>query len=76
MKKTELIAPLKDISADPRFAVCYGRGAVLQPEGNFLRVESGKRSLVHRSLCVVGAYETKCWACPNFHTALRLPYVE
>lgn len=72
MKKTELVAPMKDVSDDPRFAVCYGRGSVLRAEGNFLRVESGSRTLAHRALCVLQVHGSKCWACPNSNTTIRL----
>jgi hypothetical protein len=72
MKKTELVAPLKDVSADPRFAVCYGRGSVLRAEGNFLRVESGSRTLAHRALCVLMVHGKKCSECPNHNTTVRL----
>jgi hypothetical protein len=64
MKKTELVSLLKDVSPDPRMAVCYGRGAVFKPDGHFIRVETGKRTLVSKALCVTRHYKC-CGLCPN-----------
>jgi hypothetical protein len=66
---TELIA-LRDDSGDPRFAVCYARGSSFKREGNFLRVEKGKRSLVNRALCVVETFGSRCRQCPNYNVKL------
>lgn len=68
---TELITLKADTSDDPRFAVCYGRGATLKREGNFHRVEKGKRHLVHRALCVTEAFGSKCKQCPNHNAILH-----
>lgn len=62
---TELITLQADKSEDPRFAVCYARGSVFKPEGNFHRIEKGKRSLVSRALCVVETFGSRCRQCPN-----------
>jgi hypothetical protein len=62
---TELVALAKNKSDDPRFAVCYARGSVFKPEGNFFRVEKGKRYLVNRALCITKYYGSRCEVCPN-----------
>lgn len=63
-KSTELVSLLKDVSPDPALAVCYARGT-FRKEGKFLRVETGKRTLVSRALCVVEHFGAKCRRCPN-----------
>jgi hypothetical protein len=63
-KATELVSLLKDQSDDPRYAVCYARG-IFRKEGNFWRVEKGKRTLVLRTLCVLRYHGAKCALCPN-----------
>lgn len=73
MKKTELVSLLKDVSDDPKFAVCYGRG-VFRPEGHFFRVEPGKRTLVLKVLCIEKHYAA-CNTCPNAEGELRLARV-
>lgn len=64
-KTTELVSLLKDVSDDPRLAVCYARGSVFRAEGKFFRVEKGKRTLVLRALCVLQHYGARCRRCPN-----------
>lgn len=70
MKKTELVSLLKDVSDDPKFSVCYGRGT-FRPEGHFFRVEPGKRTLVLKVLCIQHHYPA-CMSCPNADGNLRL----
>lgn len=67
---TELITLEADKSADPRFAVCYARGSAFKKEGKFYRVEKGMRALVHRALCVMEVYESRCRQCPNYKVTL------
>lgn len=67
---TELITLESDKSASPRFAVCYARGSAFKKEGKFYRVERGKRTLVHRALCVMEAYGPRCRRCPNHNMTL------
>lgn len=67
---TELVTLHKDKSDDPRFAVCYARGSVFRPEGEFMRVEKGKRTLVHVSLCLLRHFGPRCEKCPNRNIAL------
>lgn len=71
MKTTELIALKKDRSEDPRLAVCYASGSHFKPEGNFFRVEKGKRRLVSRALCVVEHFGKRCRTCPNRDFTVR-----
>ncbi|OHD24330.1 MAG: hypothetical protein A2Y38_09180 [Spirochaetes bacterium GWB1_59_5] len=71
-RATELVSLLKDVSTDPRYAVCYARGAVFKKEGGFFRVERGRRALVSRALCVAEFFESRCRACPNSSFSLRL----
>ena len=49
----------------PQLCVCYARGSVFKKEGNFYRVERGARSVVHRVLCLMQYYGTRCGQCPN-----------
>jgi hypothetical protein len=62
---TELITLMGDTSGDPMLAVCYARGSVFRREGNFHRVEKGKRGLVNRALCVTETYGSRCRICPH-----------
>jgi hypothetical protein len=55
-------APCED---DPRFCVCYARGAVFRREKDSYRVEKGARRVIHRSLCLTHHYESRCTICPN-----------
>ena len=71
MKTTELIAIRKERSGDPRLAVCYASGSHFKPEGNFFRVEKGKRRLVSRALCVTEHFGKRCRLCPNHEFAVR-----
>ncbi len=64
-KTTELVSLKKDVSDDPRYSVCYALGSSFRKEGNFFRVEKGKRTLVPRSLCVVQHFGRRCRLCPN-----------
>jgi len=64
-KTTELIELHKDKAADPRYAVCYARGAAFKAEGRFFRVEKGKRTVVLRSLCLSEYFGDRCKICPN-----------
>lgn len=64
-KQTELISLQKDKSDDPRYAVCYARGSTFRKEGNFWRVEKGKRTVVLRALCVKQYFGRRCRNCPN-----------
>ena len=64
-KATELISLRKDVSDDPRLAVCYARGSVFKQEGHFHRVERGKRTLVSRALCLAEYFGPRCAICPN-----------
>lgn len=61
-----------DTSDDPRFAVCYARGSVFRPEKEFHKVEPGMRARVHRSLCLVSYYGTRCERCPNHNLTVTL----
>jgi hypothetical protein len=72
---TELVALRKEVSDDPRFAVCYARGSHFKREGNFHRVEKGQRALVSRALCVVEHFKARCLECPNhdFTVSFRSP---
>ncbi len=76
-RSTELIALAKDKVSDPKLTPCYGRGAVLKPEGKFHRVEVGKRSVVSRVLCLARTFGAKCDRCPNstFTVKFRVPHV-
>ncbi len=69
-KTTELISLNKDVCDDPRYAVCYARGSSFRKEGNFLRVEKGKRTLVPRALCVIQHFGRRCRLCPNSEFAV------
>ena len=71
-RATELISLLKDKSEDPRYAVCYARGVTFKVEGNFFRVERGKRSLVSRALCLSEHFGSRCKICPNRDFSVRL----
>jgi hypothetical protein len=71
-RATELISLLKDKSSDPRYAVCYARGTVFKAEGNFFRVEKGRRGLVSRALCLLEHYGSRCKICPNSDFSVRL----
>jgi hypothetical protein len=64
-RPTELVALNKDRVDDPKFAVCYARGAVFRAEGHFFRVEKGKRAVVLRALCLDMHYGNRCKICPN-----------
>lgn len=68
---TELVSLLKDKTDDPRYAVCYARGAVFKAEGHFFRVEKGKRSLISRALCLTDHFGSRCKACPNHNFSIR-----
>lgn len=70
-KSTELVSLMKDTSDDPRLVVCYARGSVFRPEGHFIRVEKGKRSLVSRALCLALHFGDRCEACPNKDFTLK-----
>lgn len=70
---TELIPAQPALcSEDKKFAVCYARGSVFKREGNFLKVEKGVRTTVHRSLCLVRFYGSRCDACPNNGVKVQL----
>ncbi len=71
-RATELVSLHKDKSDDPKYAVCYARGAVFKPEGNFHRVEKGKRSLVSRVLCITEFFGNRCKTCPNHDFSVTL----
>lgn len=70
--KTTLVDLRDDKHPEPRFAVCYARGQVFKPEGDEIRVELGKRTLVNRALCVQEFYESRCRKCPNSSGQLTL----
>lgn len=70
--KTELISLVKDRSDSPTLAVCYAGGGKFVREGNFWRVEVGRRTLVHRSLCAVRHFGKRCDLCPNSQVRLVL----
>lgn len=72
MAATELVAIQKEKSEDPRFAVCYARGTTFKKEGNLFRVEKGQRNLVHRALCVVGHFKSRCRVCPHYDFTVTL----
>lgn len=50
---------------DKRFSVCYARGSSFRKEGKFFRVEKGSRTVVHRALCLVHHFGSRCEACPG-----------
>ena len=70
--KTILVDLRSDKSTDPRYAVCYAKGRTFKLEGHELRVEAGKRALVHRTLCAARYYGDRCTVCPNAQGQLRL----
>lgn len=69
---TELIPMKKELDEDPRFAVCYARGSVFKREGNFLKIEKGSRSVVHRALCMTRFHGRRCGICPNNEVKVTL----
>lgn len=71
---SELIALTKESLRcdDPRFSVCFARGATFRKEGNFYRVEKGSRSTVHRSLCLTHHFGPRCTICPQGSITIEL----
>lgn len=63
--KTDLVSLRKDVAPRAGLAVCYAGGAVFRVEGRFHRVETGKRRLVNRALCVTRFFGKRCAICPN-----------
>jgi hypothetical protein len=71
-KTTELVSLLKDRHDDPRYAVCYARGSIFKKEGNFWRVERGRRTVVRRDLCATSHFGRRCKICPNHEFELTV----
>lgn len=71
---SELIALSEDTLRcdDPRFSVCYARGSSFRKEGRFFRVEKGARNVVHRSLCLIHHYGSRCKICPHGSIVVEL----
>lgn len=48
------------------FVFCYGSGSPFRKEkGGLHRVETSRKRLVSRALCVVNYYGKRCGHCPN-----------
>lgn len=67
MSKTTEIVDLSSEQTSSRYGVCYASGSTFKPTGKGATtfvVESGKRRIVNRALCVVQYYKSRCQACP------------
>lgn len=66
MKTTEIV-DLAEEKASSKYGVCYAAGSTFKPMGkgstSFV-VETGKRRLVSRTLCVVQYFKSRCQNCP------------
>jgi len=74
MKTTEIV-DLAEEKTSSKYGVCYAAGSTFRPTGKgstSFTVESGKRRLVSRTLCVVQYYKTRCQNCPFSKGALTL----
>ncbi len=66
MKTTEIV-DLSGEMASSKYGVCYASGSTFKPTGKGATtfvVESGKRRLVSRTLCVVQYFKSRCQSCP------------
>lgn len=66
MKTTEIV-DLAAEQASSKYGVCYASGSTFKPTGKGATtfvVESGKRRLVSRTLCVVQYFKSRCQNCP------------
>lgn len=66
MKTTEIV-DLAEETAPSNYGVCYAAGSTFKPTGKdstTFTVETGKRRLVSRTLCVVQYFKSRCQSCP------------
>lgn len=74
MKTTEIV-DLTEEKTSSRYGVCYASGSTFRPTSKGATtfvVESGKRRLVSRTLCVAEYYKNRCTVCPFSRGELQL----
>ena len=74
MKTTEVVDLSQEQTASG-YGVCYASGSTFKPTGKGATtfvVETGKRRLVSRTLCVVHYFKNRCAACPFSNGELQL----
>lgn len=67
MSKTTEIVDLATEQASSKYGVCYASGSTFKPTergATTFVVETGKRRLVSRTLCVTQYFKNRCEACP------------
>ncbi len=65
--KTTEIVDLALEQVSPQYGVCYASGSMFKPTAKgstTFVVETGKRRLVSRVLCIAGYFKHRCEACP------------
>jgi hypothetical protein len=75
MSKTTEIVDLAAEQTSPKYGVCYASGSTFKPTGKGATtfvVESGKRRLVSRTLCVTQYFKSRCQHCPFSQGELTL----
>lgn len=75
MSKTTEVVDLAEEQTSSKYGVCYAAGSTFKPTekgATTIVVESGKRRLVSRTLCVTQYFKNRCTHCPFSHGTLNL----
>lgn len=75
MSKTTEIVDLAEEKTSSRYGVCYASGSTFKPTAKHATtfvVETGKRRLVSRTLCIVEHFKSRCSVCPFSKGELQL----
>ena len=74
MRTTEVV-DLAEEQVPPHYGACYASGSTFRPtakNSTAFVVETGKRRLVSRVLCISHYYKHRCEVCPYSQGELRL----
>lgn len=74
MKTTEIV-DLAQEQTSSRYGVCYASGSTFKPTAKHATtfvVETGKRRLVLRTLCITQYFKSRCAVCPFSSGELQL----
>lgn len=75
MSKTTEIVDLAEEKTSSRYGVCYASGSTFKQTAKHSTtfvVETGKRRLVSRTLCVTHYFKSRCAVCPFSKGELQL----
>lgn len=75
MSKTTEIVDLAQEQTSSQYGVCYASGSTFKPTAKgstTFVVETGKRRLVSRVLCITEYFKRRCEVCPYSQGNIRL----